>query len=239
MDNVTNYISHCGKVVMLSTHVMYAPICLKGTCPWLLTGHLLLKLYHARFSQDLTHEPWSSLSRWKPQEEVPGPRCWRCLSNLTSIFMMHVSCLPCHHLRVTTHGILLDPYYWIYTMPVSARICTWAMVPSVGRRHIKVQRSKLLKGFLFQFKFWGVEQNLIPYVWQLLLANVPLMRWIIKPYKHNAEIVYAGMMTCDFRMVINWGRGFEVKCSPNLSPNVQIHQYILHLTLPCHTCTYL
>ena len=34
---------------------------------------------------------------------------------------------------------------------------------------------------LFQFKFWDVKQNLIPYVWQMVLANIPIKGWIISP----------------------------------------------------------
>ena len=32
----------------------------------------------------------------------------------------------------------------------------------------------LLKGVLVEFKFWYIEQNLIPYVWQMVFANVSI-----------------------------------------------------------------
>ena len=38
---------------------------------------------------------------------------------------------------------------------------------------------------LFEVKVRGVEQDLIPYVGQLVLANVPADRWIIYPYEHS------------------------------------------------------
>ena len=34
---------------------------------------------------------------------------------------------------------------------------------------------------LFQFKFWDVKQNLIPYVWQMVLANISIQGWIVDP----------------------------------------------------------
>ena len=40
----------------------------------------------------------------------------------------------------------------------------------------------LLPRVLFQFKFWGVEQNLIPYVRQMELAYIFIKGWIIDPY---------------------------------------------------------
>ena len=62
--NVADVIPHCVKImqiepacdedVMLSNYIMYAPLSnLRVTCTWLLTGHLLLDLNHARFSKDL------------------------------------------------------------------------------------------------------------------------------------------------------------------------------------------
>ena len=34
---------------------------------------------------------------------------------------------------------------------------------------------------LFQFKFWDVQQNFIPYVWQMELAHILVKGWIISP----------------------------------------------------------
>ena len=41
------------------------------------------------------------------------------------------------------------------------------------------------RGSLFEVEVRGVEQDLIPYVGQLVLANVPIERWIIDPYEHG------------------------------------------------------
>ena len=49
-------VSPCDKDVMLSYYIMDAPvfpIYIRVKCPWLLTGHLLLDIYHARFNHDL------------------------------------------------------------------------------------------------------------------------------------------------------------------------------------------
>ena len=34
---------------------------------------------------------------------------------------------------------------------------------------------------LFNFQFWDVKQNLIPYVWQMVFASVSLLGWIVDP----------------------------------------------------------
>ena len=40
----------------------------------------------------------------------------------------------------------------------------------------------VLRVKLFQFKFWGDKQNLIPNGWQMAFANVPVEGWTINPY---------------------------------------------------------
>ena len=35
---------------------------------------------------------------------------------------------------------------------------------------------------LCYFKFWGIEQNLIQDVWQMVLAYISVQGWIIDPY---------------------------------------------------------
>ena len=37
-------------------------------------------------------------------------------------------------------------------------------------------------GQLLQFKFWGVKQNLIPNMWQMVFANISVEGCIINPY---------------------------------------------------------
>ena len=34
---------------------------------------------------------------------------------------------------------------------------------------------------LFKFQFWDVKQNLIPYMWQMVFANVSIQGWIVDP----------------------------------------------------------
>ena len=73
---------------------------------------------------------------------------------------------------------------------------------------------------LFVFKVWGVWQNLIPYLEQLILPNVSFEWWIIDPYlhdlldhpskavwlpTHNGKTAHTGMVTCGFGMVIEGG----------------------------------
>ena len=38
---------------------------------------------------------------------------------------------------------------------------------------------------LFKFELCGVKQDLIPYVGQLVLPNVPVEGWVIDPDKHG------------------------------------------------------
>ena len=79
--NVEDVITHYTKVVavVLFRCMMYAPLppltISEIAYVWLLTGHLLLDLYHARFSQDLHigHGPPSA--GIKAAEAVGWPRC--------------------------------------------------------------------------------------------------------------------------------------------------------------------
>ena len=49
------------------------------------------------------------------------------------VFISSLLCMPPASLvqpqDLAAHGYELDTYYWIYTMPVSARTCLWALVP--------------------------------------------------------------------------------------------------------------
>ena len=38
---------------------------------------------------------------------------------------------------------------------------------------------------LLQLEFWGPEQNVIPNVWQLVFANVPIKGWVIHSYEYS------------------------------------------------------
>ena len=71
LNNVADVIPHCAKVVyiiqpcdkdvLLSNYIMCVPMFLlsnlRVTCPWLSSGHLILDLHHARFSQDMHMSP--------------------------------------------------------------------------------------------------------------------------------------------------------------------------------------
>ena len=66
------------------------------------------------------------------------------------------------------------------------------------------------------FEFLGVEKNLIPYIWRMVLANVPIQGWIIDPYvywffygfsevlvlcPHYTGIIDCGCIICAVTMV--------------------------------------
>ena len=38
---------------------------------------------------------------------------------------------------------------------------------------------------LFEFEIWSTEQDLILYVWQLLLSYISIEAWIINPYAYG------------------------------------------------------
>ena len=65
---------------------------------------------------------------------------------------------------------------------------------------------------LFEFEVWGIEQDLIPYMGQLVLSKVSNEEWCINLYAynlldglcdvvqfstHNGEIVYIGLVIFD------------------------------------------
>ena len=75
----------------------------------------------------------------------------------------------------------------------------------------------------------GVKQDLIPYVGQLELANIPVKGWIIDPDEHGffyglsevvhlptnyGEVVCTEAMTRDIAMVIDGERGPEMFPEP-------------------------
>ena len=59
-----------------------------------------------------------------------------------TLIMSGILCVPPtspHKLRIIWPWIWLDTYYWIYTMPGSARTCSWTLVPPlVGRSQRKI-----------------------------------------------------------------------------------------------------
>ena len=72
-----------------------------------------------------------------------------------------------------------------------------------------------------QFQFWGVKQNLILSMWQMVLAYVSIEGWIIAHYvqcffycsvevlvllPHYTKIIYGDIVTSGVKMVIYMGR---------------------------------
>ena len=118
---------------------------------------------------------------------------------------------------MTTHG-----RYYVVADGKPLAEC-WQMLQQCGRwnGHFWVH--------LFQFRFWDVKQNLIPYVRQLVFAYVLVEGWIVHPYvycffdssdqvlvlsPHNAEVLNGGTLTSGVKMVIYWGRGLQVFSVP-------------------------
>ena len=75
---------------------------------------------------------------------------------------------------------------------------------------------------LLQFLFWGVKQNLIPNMWQMVFTHISIEEWIIDPYvqslfycshlvqvlpPNNVKVVDSNIVTSDVAVVI-YGRGW-------------------------------
>ena len=99
--------------------------------------------------------------------------------------------------------------------------------------------------YLFQFKFWDVKQNLIPYMRQMVVSHVIVEGWTIQPYvycffdssdqvlvlpSHNTEVVSGGVMTSDVKVVTYWGGGLQV-FPKSLSKHSWWLPYIFIITL--------
>ena len=128
---------------------------MKTVCPCLKIGHLLLALYHARFSNGPAHQSWSPSNG----QEVKG----------------------------------------------STR-CNWRVV-------------------YFSLSSGLFNRTSLPYVWQVVFANIPVWGWNIHSYEYSffysssevlcfpsqyAKIVYTSVMAFDVWMLIIWRRGFYV-----------------------------
>ena len=130
------------------------PVHLKGTCPWLLTGHLLLDLYHASFSEDLHMNYACPLAGRSCRKSTRAKVLEKPMKFEFHIFDV-CPCFPCLHSRMLAYGYQPDTHHWTCTMPGSGRTCTWAMAPFIDSRYSKAQRSKSLKGCWFQFQVLG------------------------------------------------------------------------------------
>ena len=82
---------------------------------------------------------------------------------------------------------------------------------------------------LLQFEFWGVNQNLIPNMWQMVFAHISVEGWIIDPYvqslfycsslvqvlpPNNFEIDDGNTVTTDVTVVIYGRGGFQMFIEP-------------------------
>ena len=89
----------------------------------------------------------------------------------------------------------------------------------------------LVKEWFILIWVLGVKQNLIPYMWQMVLANILVKGWTIDPNvywlfhrsskilvlpTHYNEIMNCCGMACDVAVVIYIGEG-ALRCSLNLS----------------------
>ena len=98
---------------------------------------------------------------------------------------------------------------------------------------------------LLQFKFWDVKQNVIPYMWQMVFANISIQGWIVDPdvkglfYRplevlflpsHNVEIFNTYAVTSGVKMVKYGGRGLLVFLEP-LTKGSSGLSYIFLITL--------
>ena len=101
----------------------------------------------------------------------------------------------------------------------------WCVVADV----IASGRWKSHKVNLLQCEFWGVNQNLIPNMWQMVFANISVEGWIIDPYvlclfycsylvqvlpPNNFEIVDGNTVTTDVPVVIYGRGGFQMFLEP-------------------------
>ena len=119
---------------------------------------------------------------------------------------------------------------------ITTYICNWCGrcyclggLDVIATRVDVVLADGIAKSALLQFKFWDVMQNLIPYVWQMVLANVFVKGWIINSdiqsffygsqevltfSSHYFKVVNGDIVTRDGRMVMNGGRGLEMFFKP-------------------------
>ena len=82
---------------------------------------------------------------------------------------------------------------------------------------------------LLQFKFWNVKQNLIPYMWQMVFANISIQGWIVDPDvksffycplevlflpSHNGEIFNTYAVASGIKMIKYGGGGLLVFLKP-------------------------
>ena len=152
--------------------------------------------------------------------------------------------------RVPAHGywhLLLD----LYHARLSQHMHMGLGPPSAGKSYRECRNARMLKVLCFSFVFWGGRLNLIPYVWKMVSANVPVQGWIMNHYEsgffysssevlglsaHYIEVANICVVTCN---VIN---GHKLRKwpldTPWTSPKcfLKIHQWILHHTTSWHTC---
>ena len=129
-------------------------------------------------------------------------------------------------------------YCWVADGMATAGLEWWQMLLPCGRWN-----GHWVK--LFQFEFWGVKQNLIPYMRQIVFTYIPIQGWIVDPYiqsffngshevlllsPHNTKILQWDLVTSGVKMVKDWGGGFEMFLEP-LSKCSGWFTYIFIITL--------
>ena len=102
---------------------------------------------------------------------------------------------------------------------------------------------------LLEFKFWWLDQHLIPYMWQLVLAYISVKGWVIDSNEycffdgsgntlvlpaHSAKSFKRKVMTSGAGGGYGWVRGPSCVLWTFLQKFCLIPQYILH-SPPCHT----
>ena len=129
-------------------------------------------------------------------------------------------------------GVIVAPPHQIHTKKI--------VVPlTIVSGWVLVSRREEGKGGVgsFKLKCWSVLQNLVPYMWHLLLAQASVQRRVIGPDKYGfcdvscalclpmdyAETVCADWVSCGACMLMDRGWGPEMffepipKCSASLS----------------------
>ena len=237
LKNVANVIPHYAKVVpiflpfnmdiTLSSYIMHAPVSpihFRITWQWLLTGHLLLNLYQAKFSQKLHGATISLIAARSHKKSAKA-----MVFNMSVPLEVHICevfslLLPVHIQRYIamvidwTPPTILIPYQvqpgpaqepW----PLSSRQkvqgstrCCWKDVYiSLSSRVLnRASSHRCGNWYLAMFLFRDGLFTLTNIVSFIVLSEVLCFS------SFYAKTVYSSMLVCDFRMFLKLKKGFEV-----------------------------
>ena len=166
---------------------------------------------------------------------------------MSSIYKVHMWSMspptPVLPSKVSTDVYKMDTYYWTwYHARFNQDLHMGHGPPTVG---MNTRMHQCCAMVVLEVKSWGVEQDLIPSKWQLVVASVPAKGWFVQSYEysffhnfieglwfpsHYAETVHTSMMACNITMFINGRRDFEVLFKP-LSKTSCRFPNILFITL--------